>query len=105
MKVLAVSAHPDDETLASRQEKIPEALMQARNELAEGQVAVSLENYHRLINRGENLDEIIEDLREALDSQHSTDTSVWQALGDAYLRSNHLQEALDAYSKAEELLG
>ena len=30
--------------------------------------------------------------------------SVWQALGDAYMRASQVQEALDAYSKAEDLL-
>jgi len=30
--------------------------------------------------------------------------AIWQALGDAYMRANLLQEALDAYTKAEELL-
>ena len=43
------------------------------------------------------------DLREAL-YRYPVEVSLWQALGDAYMRSNRLQEALDAYTKAEELL-
>ena len=29
---------------------------------------------------------------------------LWQVLGDAYMKENNLQDALDAYSKAENLL-
>jgi cytochrome c-type biogenesis protein CcmH/NrfG len=29
---------------------------------------------------------------------------LWQTLGDAYVRKNKLQDALDSYTKAEELL-
>jgi hypothetical protein len=36
--------------------------------------------------------------------RYPVEVSIWQALGDAYMRSNRLQEALDAYTKAEELL-
>jgi cytochrome c-type biogenesis protein CcmH/NrfG len=32
------------------------------------------------------------------------DVSIWEALGDARMRIGHLQEALDAYTKAEELI-
>jgi cytochrome c-type biogenesis protein CcmH/NrfG len=32
------------------------------------------------------------------------DVVIWMTLGDAYKRANRLQEALDAYTKGEELL-
>ena len=56
-----------------------------------------------MINAGQNLDIAIQDLKNALD-QYPVDISLWQALGDAYIRSNRVQDALDAYTKAEELL-
>lgn len=59
--------------------------------------------YNRLIEQGGALEDIIHDLREALD-HYPVDISIWQALGDAYMRSNQLQNALDAYTKAEELM-
>jgi cytochrome c-type biogenesis protein CcmH/NrfG len=49
------------------------------------------------------MEEIIFDLQEAT-YRHPVDVIVWQTLGDAYMRNNRLQEALDAYTKAEELL-
>ena len=43
------------------------------------------------------------DLREAT-YRYPVDVNIWQSLGDAYMRANRLQDALDAYTKAEELL-
>lgn len=63
----------------------------------------ALGHYNQLISRGEALEDTIHDLREALD-HFPVDITLWQALGDAYMRSNQLQEALDAYTKAEELM-
>jgi cytochrome c-type biogenesis protein CcmH/NrfG len=50
------------------------------------------------------LEEIIRDLQEAL-YQQSGELTIWETLGDAYMRNEQLQEALEAYSRAEELLG
>jgi tetratricopeptide (TPR) repeat protein len=78
-------------------------LAQARSELAGNNVAGALEGYARLIKKGRLLDEVIYDLREAI-YRFPVDVDIWQSLGDAYMRANRLQEALDAYTKAEELL-
>ena len=78
-------------------------LGQARGELSRSNVTVALENYDRLIKKGRFLEDVIYDLREAL-YRYPVDVSIWQSLGDAYMRSNRLQDALDAYTKAEELL-
>jgi len=66
-------------------------------------IDAALDHYNRLINRGEALEETIHDLRDAI-YRYPVDVNIWQSLGDAYMRSNQLQEALDAYTKAEELL-
>ena len=49
------------------------------------------------------LEEVTFDLKEAI-YRFPVEVSIWQALGDAYMRANRLQDALDAYTKAEELL-
>jgi cytochrome c-type biogenesis protein CcmH/NrfG len=59
--------------------------------------------YNECINSGERVDDVIVDLKSALD-QHPIDVGLWQALGDAYMRQDQIQAALDAYTKAEELL-
>jgi hypothetical protein len=78
-------------------------LGQARNELAGSNLNGALESYSRLIRKGRFLDEVIYDLRDA-SYRFPVDVNIWQSLGDAYMRANRLQDALDAYTKAEELL-
>ncbi len=78
-------------------------LGEARSELSRSNIPGALETYAKLIKKGRYLDEVIFDLREAL-YRYPVEVSIWQALGDAYMRGNRLQDALDAYTKAEELL-
>jgi tetratricopeptide (TPR) repeat protein len=78
-------------------------LAAAQSEMKRGDIPSALEHYERLIKKGRWLEEIIRDLREAL-YRYPVEVTVWQALGDAYMRENRLQEALDSYTKAEELL-
>ncbi|HUG34104.1 MAG TPA: hypothetical protein VMJ90_05000, partial [Anaerolineales bacterium] len=75
----------------------------ARSELSRSNIPGALVAYSKLIKRGRFLDEVIFDLREAL-YRYPVEVSIWQSLGDAYMRANRLQDALDAYTKAEELL-
>jgi len=86
--------------LSSSQDPV---LTEAQLELTQGNVHAALQSYGKLIKKGKMLDEIIFDLREAL-YRYPVDVSLMQALGDAYMRANRLQDALDAYTKAEELL-
>jgi len=75
----------------------------ARAELSRSNIPGALETYGKLIKKGRFLEEVIYDLREAL-YRYPVEVSIWQMLGDAYMRANQLQDALDAYTKAEELL-
>ncbi len=79
------------------------SLAEAHSELGRGNIAAALGIYSKLIRKGKSLGEIIRDLRDAL-YRYPVEVAIWQALGDAYMRSNRLQEALDSYTKAEELL-
>ena len=78
-------------------------LDQAREFLAHAKIPDALQAYGALIRKGKMLEEITFDLKEAL-YRFPVEVSIWQALGDAYMRANRLQDALDAYTKAEELL-
>jgi tetratricopeptide (TPR) repeat protein len=78
-------------------------LAQAQAALERGDIRQAVEHYARLIRKGRLLDEVIFDLREAL-YRYPVDVMLWQTLGDAYMRANRLREALDAYTKAEQLL-
>ncbi|HEX8992607.1 MAG TPA: tetratricopeptide repeat protein [Anaerolineales bacterium] len=79
------------------------SLGDAQSQLGRGNIAAALDIYGRLIRKGKSLEDIIRDLREAL-YRYPVEVPLWQSLGDAYMRANRLQEALDAYTKAEELL-
>lgn len=78
-------------------------LASAQAEMNRGDIPAAIEHYGKLIKKGRWLEEIIRDLRDAL-YRYPVEVSIWQALGDAYMRANRLQEALDSYTKAEELL-
>ena len=79
------------------------ALLQARNALVQGNIPTALSHYQSLIGSSQMLAEVIQDLNEAL-YRFPVDVDIWQSLGDAHVHSGHLQDALDAYTKAEEYL-
>jgi competence ComEA-like helix-hairpin-helix protein len=78
-------------------------LRQAHNALHQGDILTAITQYEELLSRLVLLNEIILDLQDAL-HRYPVEISIWQVLGDAYMRNNQLQDALDAYTKAEELL-
>ncbi len=82
---------------------MPRSLSIAQNALENNSLNAAVKEYGKLIKRGHLIEEVIHDLREAV-YRFPVDVIIWQTLGDAYMRANHLQDALDAYSKAEELL-
>ena len=84
-------------------DEVQASLLIARNKLAEGDIAGTVAQYSKLVKNSEILPEIIRDLKEAL-YRFPVDIGLWQTLGDAYMRSDQLTEALEAYTKAEELL-
>jgi hypothetical protein len=85
------------------QDKDGELLSSAQNFLDQNSLDESMGQYSKLIKKDRFLDDVIHDLREAA-QRHPLHVITWQTLGDAYMRANRLQDALDAYTKAEELL-
>ncbi len=82
----------------------PNAVLEvAQRAMYNGDLDTAIPLYNQLIDDGKLLEEVIHDLRDAL-YRYPIDINIWQSLGDAYARNNLLQEALDAYTKAEELL-
>ena len=64
---------------------------------------LALEKYAAMIRSNTNLEHVIQDLQAAA-YRFPTDIDVWQYLGDACLRADRVQDALQAYIKAEQLL-
>ncbi len=75
----------------------------AREKMATGAIEEALASYEKLIEEKENIDQVIDDLSEAT-YDHPMNIPIIKTLGDAYMSIDKLQEALDAYSKAEDLL-
>jgi tetratricopeptide (TPR) repeat protein len=78
-------------------------LVSSRNALVQGDIPLAISRYGLLIEKNQMLPEVIADLNEAL-YRFPLDVPIWEALGDAHMHSGNLQEALDAYTKAEEYL-
>lgn len=78
-------------------------LNHANKAMEQGNIPDALKKFSILIKSGEKLEETIQNLRSAV-YKHPSDVAIWQTLGDSYAKNNRLQEALDAYTKAEELL-
>jgi hypothetical protein len=80
-----------------------ELIKQAQQALSGGQIDLALSAYNTLVQKDEQIEETIHDLKDAL-YRYPVESSIWQTLGDALIRANRVQDALDAYTKAEELL-
>jgi tetratricopeptide (TPR) repeat protein len=82
---------------------LPEEVQQARKHLDEGLLEQALGVYSELIHSNKHLAWIIEDLSQ-VSEQLPADFSIWQCLGDAYVRTDQTGQALQAYIQAEKLL-
>jgi hypothetical protein len=83
---------------------VPVQLEEAREALSSGDLETALVGYQSLIRSKTNLSEVIVDLQRALEVDHPVNVDIWATLGDAFAGKDSLQNALDAYTKAEELL-
>lgn len=101
--------HPEEPAIETTPQAVEPAAQPAlnltdlRGALDRGNLEKALDGYNRYIQEEQNLPEIIHDLKNAL-YRYPVDITIWQTLGDAYARNNQLQDAIDAYTKAEELL-
>ncbi|MFQ5944544.1 MAG: BTAD domain-containing putative transcriptional regulator, partial [Anaerolineales bacterium] len=81
--------------------KKDDLLESSRQALASGDTQAAVEMYGDLVKRKESLESVIEDLRLAVD-RTPENADLWQALGDAYMRGDRTDEAIDAYRKGME---
>ena len=76
-------------------------LEDSRQALATGDIGSAAKHYGGLVKRREALGQVIEDLRIALERTPDAAT-LWQVLGDAYMRADQTAEAIEAYRKGME---
>jgi competence ComEA-like helix-hairpin-helix protein len=85
---------------SSREEK---TLNEGRSALESGNISKAYDHYSKLIEEEQLLESVIDDLKEA-QYRFPVEVSIYELLGDAYMHTDQLQEAIDTYTKAEELL-
>ena len=83
--------------------KIDIHLQNARNALINNDLIKAINLYQELL-ENHNCTEIILDELNLSTEKYETNVSFWQFLGDLCAKNNRLQDALDAYTKAEKLL-
>lgn len=94
---------PVEKTSPAVEEEPENRLTRARSLLSASKIDEALEHYEYLIIKKKSVPEVINDLIQA-SFDHPLDVPLMKTLGDAYMRVNKLNEALEAYSKAEDLL-
>lgn len=85
------------------EQQAPARLEKARQALNYGKLNEAADHYGYLLHRRLLIPEVIADVDAAV-HRHPGDATLWQILGDAYMRNNQLREALDCYTRAEDLL-
>lgn len=78
-------------------------LNDARTAMESGETAKAVDLYNRLIQQEQFIKEIIKDLESAI-YRYPMEIPIYITLGDALVRNNQLQAALEIYTKAEQLL-
>jgi len=78
-------------------------LAKARLAIDHGEISQALPIYRNLIRSCHHLEEVIQDLHQA-HKLYPANVEILETLGDAYLRLDDFQHAMDAYAKAEKML-
>jgi uncharacterized membrane protein len=79
------------------------ALASARQKVTDGDIDGSIVDYESVVRAGGDLSGVLDDLRSMM-SRNPNNPAVYRVLGDGLMRSGKLQEALDTYRKALNLL-
>lgn len=85
------------------EKEAPNRLELARQSLNSGKLGEAADHFGYLLRRRWLIKDIIADLDAAV-HRHPGDATLWQTLGDAYMRNNQLRQALDCYNRAKDLL-
>jgi pilus assembly protein FimV len=87
----------------AKPDNFEEILVTARARINDRLISDATDLYSTLVKKKKFLDEVIEDLQKA-SLDHPLEISIQKTLGDAFMQKDLLDEALEAYSKAEDLL-
>ena len=85
------------------QDKYQKLVADGQTFLSEGKIEAALEKFKSAIKHKKNIPNIIRLLENAAEA-NPKNINILQVLGDAYMREDRLQDALDTYTKAQNLL-
>lgn len=81
------------------------AIQSAQQKVSNGQVDEALTDYESVVRANTSLDVVISDLQKLTKNDtHKKNPAVYRTLGDALMRNGDLQDALDTYRRALNLL-
>ena len=84
---------------------VAETLNSAREKFGAGDIDAALQDYETLVRVNQQLDAVVGDLGKALqNSQNKHNAGIYRVLGDGLMRQGKLQQALDTYRRALNLL-
>jgi len=83
---------------------VSQALTSARGKLQNNDVEGALADYESVVRANAGLDDVINDLSAAIKGPHKNAAPIYRVLGDGLMRKGRLQDALDTYRKALNLL-
>lgn len=84
---------------------VRELLQSAREKLAQGDIESCLPDYEAVVHANTQLDVVVADLGALLkDERHKRNAAIYRVLGDGLMRQGRLQDALDTYRRALNLL-
>jgi hypothetical protein len=84
---------------------VTETLTAARSGVREGNVETALQNYEAVVRSNQSIEDVISDLNSLTgDEKYKSNPAVYRVLGDGLMRTGNLQEALNTYRKALNLL-
>ncbi len=78
-------------------------IVRARELIDDNDYASAVDIYNQVLKKGYYLEKIITDFEKIIETTDDN-FDIWQTLGDAYVRTDKLDEALNAYNEAERLL-
>ena len=81
----------------------PDSPESAISLIERGELKPGILVFSRLIRKGQSMPTLLAHILD-LTRKYPDQFEIWQLLGDGYMRNNQLQKAMEAYSRAEELL-
>jgi hypothetical protein len=100
-----VKASPAPVTAVAASINVPQTLQAARSKVSGNDIDGALVEYESIVRANAALDDVVNDLTRLVeDKSYKKNPALFRVLGDGLMRRGNLQQALDTYRKALNLL-